>query len=108
MEPRLLRLPNGWFSRQSRKPSLYVILVQDNNGGDSDLLLTREIRPRHQNRSNGASRYVRCKVNGNPSSRVKVLATGGDDHFLGKHNYDRVSKNRVGTVEYQGDRLSER
>ena len=26
----------------------YVILVQDNNGGDPDLLPTAEIEPRHQ------------------------------------------------------------
>ena len=43
-------------------------------------------------------RYVRCKVNGNPSSRVYVLATDEDDHCLGKRNCDRVSKNRVGTA----------
>ena len=48
VEPRLPRLPNGWLSRQSRQPSLYVILVQDNNGGDPDLLPTGEIGPRHQ------------------------------------------------------------
>ena len=98
MEPQLPRLPNGWLSRQLRQPSLYVILVQDNNGGDPDLLPTGEIRPRHQNRSNGALRYVRCKVNGNPISRVHVLATSEDDHGLGKRNHDRVSKDRVGTV----------
>ena len=33
--------------------SLYVILSQDNNGGDPDLLPTGEIKPRHQIRSNG-------------------------------------------------------
>ena len=64
----------GWnhdcLDSQSRQPSLYVILVQDNNGGDLYLLSTGEIRPRHQNRSNGASRYVRYKVNGNPSSTI--------------------------------------
>ena len=49
-------------------------------------------------RSDGASGYLWCKVNGNASYRVKVLATDGDDHYLGKHNYDRVSKNRVGTA----------
>ena len=70
VEPRLPRLLNGWLSRQSRQPSLYVILVQDNNRGDLDLPLTGEIKPRHQNISSGASRYVRFKVNGNPSSRV--------------------------------------
>ena len=70
VEPRLPRLPNGWLSHQSRQPSLYVIQVQDNNGGNPDLLPTGEIRPRHQNRSNVALRYVKCKVNGNPSSRV--------------------------------------
>ena len=49
-------------------------------------------------RSDGASGYLRCKVNGNPSSRVKVLTTDGDDHYLGKCNCDRVRKDRVGTV----------
>ena len=49
-------------------------------------------------RSDGASGYLRCKVNGNPSSRVKVLAIDGDDHCLGKCNCDRVSKSRVGTA----------
>ena len=70
VEPRIPRLPNGWLSHQSRKPSLYVILFQDNNGGDPDFLLIGEIKPRHQNRSKEALRYVRCKVNGYPSSRV--------------------------------------
>ena len=70
VEPRLPRLLNGWLSRQSRQSSLYVIQVEDNNGGDPDLLSKREIRPRHQNRSNVALRYVRCKVNGNPRSGV--------------------------------------
>ena len=53
LEPGLPRLPNGWLSHQSRQSSLYVILVQDNNGGDPDLLPIGEIKPRHQNRSNG-------------------------------------------------------
>ena len=44
VEPRLPRLPNGWLSRQSRQTSLYVILAQDNKGGDPDLLLIGEIR----------------------------------------------------------------
>ena len=52
VEPRLLRLPNGWLSRQSRQCSLYVILAQDNKGGDPDLLSIGEIRPRHQIISN--------------------------------------------------------
>ena len=52
VEPGLPRLPNGWLSHQSRQSLLYVIQVQDNNGGDPDLLPTGEIRPRHQNRSN--------------------------------------------------------
>ena len=47
VEPRLPRFPNGWLSHQSRQSSLYAILAQDNNGGDSDLLPTGEIRPRH-------------------------------------------------------------
>ena len=51
VEPRLPRIPNGWLSRQSRQPSLYVILVQVNNGGDPDLLLTGEIGPRHQKKN---------------------------------------------------------
>ena len=58
------RLPNGWLSHQSRQPSLYVILFQDNNRGDLDLLPTGEIIPRHQNRSNVYLRYIRFKVNG--------------------------------------------
>ena len=53
VEPRLPRLPNGWFSCQSRKYSLDVVLAHDNNGGDLDLVLRGEIRPRHQIRSNG-------------------------------------------------------
>ena len=59
VEPRLPRLPNGWLSRQSRQSSLYVILAQDNNGGDPDLLPTGDIRARHQIRSNGLEV---CKV----------------------------------------------
>ena len=54
VEPRLPRLPNGWLSRQSGQSSLYVIQVQDNNGGDPDLLPTGEIGPRHQIRSSMA------------------------------------------------------
>ena len=53
VELRLPRLPNGWLSRQSRQSSLYVILAQDNKGGDLDLLSIGEIKPRHQIRSNG-------------------------------------------------------
>ena len=53
VEPRLPRLPNGRLSRQSRQSSLYVVLFQDNNGGDPDLLPTGEIRPRHQIKLNG-------------------------------------------------------
>ena len=53
VEPRLPRLPNGWLSHQSRQSSLYVILAQDNKGGDPDLLPTREIRHKHQIKSNG-------------------------------------------------------
>ena len=49
-------------------------------------------------RSDGALGYLRCKVNGNPSSRVKVLVADGDDHCLRKRNCDRVSKDRAGTV----------
>ena len=52
VEPRLPQLPNGWLLRQSRQSSLYVILAQDNKGGDPDLLPTGEIKPRHQIRSN--------------------------------------------------------
>ena len=51
VEPRLPRLPNGWLSHQSRQSSLYVIQVQDNNGGYPDMLPTGEIIPRHQIRS---------------------------------------------------------
>ena len=97
------RLPNGWLSRQSRQPSLYVILVQENNGGDPTMGETQIWSPQERSdldtrrRSNGASGYLRCKVNGNHSSRVKVLETDGDDHCLGKHNCDRVSKNIFGT-----------
>ena len=58
-EPRFPRLPNGWLSRQSRQSSLYVILAQDNKGGDPDLVPTGEIKPRHQIRSNGLEV---CKV----------------------------------------------
>ena len=53
VEPRLPRLPNGQLSIQSRQSSFYVVLAQDNNGGDPDLLPTGEIRPKHQIRSNG-------------------------------------------------------
>ena len=61
VEPRLPGLPNGWLSFQSRKSLIYVILAQDNNGGDLDLLSIGEIRPRHQIKSNGLE-VVRCKV----------------------------------------------
>ena len=59
VDPRSPPLPNGWLSRQSRQFSLYVILTQDNNGGDLDLLLTGEITPKHQIKSNGVEV---CKV----------------------------------------------
>ena len=52
VEPRLPQLPNGWLSRQSRQSSLYVILAQDNKGGDPNLLPIGDIRPRHQIKSN--------------------------------------------------------
>ena len=59
VELRLPRLPNGQLSHKSRQSSLYVILAQDNNGGDLDLLSIGEIKPIHQIRSNGLEV---CKV----------------------------------------------
>ena len=51
VEPRLPQLRNGWLSHQSRQSSLYVILAQDNKGGDPNLLPIGKIRPKHQIRS---------------------------------------------------------
>ena len=69
VEPRLPRLPNGWLSCQSRKsrhPSLYVILVQDNNGGDPDLLLTGEIGPGHQRKIRWGFRILKVQCEWKP------------------------------------------
>jgi len=61
MEPRLPRLPNGRLSCKSRQPSLYVIPVQDNNGGDPDLLPIGEIRPRHQKKIRWGFRVLKVQ-----------------------------------------------
>ena len=71
VEPRLPRLPNGWLSHQSRRYSLCVIKVQDNNGGDPDQVRTKEIRARHQIKSNGLE-VRKVKDNGNPRSMDNV------------------------------------
>ena len=71
VEPRLPRLPNGWLSGQSRQSSLYVILAQDNNGGDPDLFPTAETRPRHLIRSNGLE-VRKVQDDGSPGSMDHV------------------------------------
>ena len=70
VEPRLPRIPKRWLSQQSRKSSLYVVRVQDNNGEDPNLLPIGEIKPRHKIRSKQTLRYVRCKVFRNSRSTV--------------------------------------
>ena len=62
---------NGWFSRQSRKYLLDVVLAQDNNGGDPDLLPTEVTKPRDQIRSNGLE-VRKVQGDGNPRSMDDV------------------------------------
>ena len=45
---------------------------------------------------------------GDTRSRVEVLATNEDNCCLGKRNRGWVSKDKVGTISYQRDRLNER
>ena len=90
--------------------SLHFMLSQSRTTMGETQICSRQERSDldTRRRSDGASGYLRCKVNGNPSSRVQVLATDGDDHCLGKRNYDRVNKDRVGTIQYLEIKFNER